>query len=342
MEAVDFSLLSRINRDIQDALIVLDTRGNILYANPAASKHLGIKLEHGTKYAAIMTSETNAQNDAFHQYLLDSIYDKQKSHGGELEYVCPDGEKRVFHVLTSYLFSNDCTEKMGVVIQFSDITELSQTHRLHRNSALLFICLLGVLSFFIFFTVIWQSLGRPFPASIITILIEITGFTLVATQYRNFNMSLENMGFRIRGCGKYLVIDSIATAFILGVMLLAKYFLRRAMILSPTEPFIHWEKWDAFKTFYPVTVVMQEILTRSLIHEWITQVVPHKNAELVAIGISSLFFGAIHLHLGLAFMVGSAFLLGIFGVIYCKQRCVWALCIPHYFLGLAVSILWGF
>lgn len=341
MDNVDFSFLSRINRDIQDALIVLDMKGNIVYSNPAAGQHLGIKLENGTKYAALIDSESSGKNDAFHQYLLDSIYDKQRSHGGELEYTRSDGEKRVFHVLTSFLFSDDGTEKMGVVIQFSDITELNRIHRLHRGSAYLFISLLGILSFFNFFTVIWQSLGQPFVSSLITVCIEIVGFALVFVQYRNFDISLEKMGFRIRGCGKYLAIDAIATAVILAVMMLVKYYLRRVMILSPAEPFFYWDHWNVSKTLYPITVVMQEILTRSLVHEWVTQVVPAKRAELIAIGISALFFGAIHLHLGLAFMVGSALLLGVFGIVYSKQRCVWALCIPHYFLGLAVSILWG-
>lgn len=341
MEAVDFSLLSRINRDIQDALIVLDMKGNIIYSNPAASQLLGIKLSIGTKYAALIASENNEKNDAFHQYLLDSIYDKQSSHGGELEYTRSDGVKRAFHVLTSFLFGDDGTEKMGVVIQFSDITELAKTHKLHRNTAYLFISLLGVLSFFNFFTVIWQSLGKPFASSLITLMIEIVGFTLAFIMYRDFDVTLENMGFRIRGCGKYIAIDSLATAAILCIMMLVKYFLRHAAILPSSEPFLHWELWNKSMLLYPVTVVMQEILTRSLIHEWVTQVVPAKHAELTAIVISSLFFGAIHLFLGLGFMVGSALLLSLFGIVYSKQRCIWALCIPHYFLGMSLTIIWG-
>lgn len=219
---------------------------------------------------------------------------------------------------------------------------MSRTHKLHRNACYLFISILAALSFFVFFSMAWMYLGKPFPSSLITVLVELVGFGIVLLLYRSFDLTPENMGLRIRGCGKYILMDGIVTAVILGVMVLVKIYLRRAMILSPAEPFFHWEKWSLAKTFYPVTVVLQEFLTRSVIHEAIRQVLPAKNAELAAVAVSSLYFGAMHLYLGLAFMVGAALLLGVFGIVYCKQRCIWGLCIPHYFLGMALFILWGF
>lgn len=342
MQPIDFSLLSRINRDILDGLIVLDTKGTIIYTNPAAGQLMGRNLQIGSKYSSLLIDENSSVNDEFHQYLLDSVYDKRHTHHGELEYTKPNGEKHVFHILTSFLFGSEGTEKMGVVIQFSDITELNHTHKLHRNTAYLFIALLGILSVFNFISVIWMNMGKPFSSSIITILIEVVGFSLVLLLFRNFDLDWQNIGLRIKGCGKYIAIDAIVTALILAVMIIVKIYLRKNMILSPSEPFLHMDKWDTSKTFYPITVVLQEFLTRSLVHEGIRQVLPTKNADLIAIGISSLFFGAIHLHLGLAFMAGSALLLGVFGLVYTKQRSIWGLCIPHYVLGLAVSILWGF
>ena len=63
--------------------------------------------------------------------------------------------------------------------------------------------------------------------------------------------------------------------------------------------------------------------------------------DVVAIIISSLYFGALHLHKGLAFMIGATLLLSVFGFIYSRQGTIWGLCIPHYFLGLSLTVIWG-
>lgn len=342
MQSADYSLLSRINRDIPDGLIVLDTNGTIVYANPAAGQLMGTELTVGSKYASLFAQDSGGQNDAFHQFLLDSIYDKQHKHGGELDYRRPDGSLRTFQVVTSFLFGEEGAERQGVVIQFSDITEVHQARKLQQDTVTLFVCLLGMLAVFNFASVIWVSAGEPFPSALMTVLIEITGVVLSFFILRNSPIRWEDLGLRFHGCGKYLLIDGAATAAILGVMLLVRLILFRTGILSPAEPFFHWKKWTTSSTLYPITVVLQEFLTRSLVHESVTRVIPAKHAELYAIIISSLFFGAIHLYLGLAFMFGAAFLLAFFGLIYTKQRCIWGLCIPHYILGLSVSILWGF
>ena len=44
---------------------------------------------------------------------------------------------------------------------------------------------------------------------------------------------------------------------------------------------------------------------------------------------------------GLGFMIGSFLLLSVFGVIYERQKTIWGLCIPHYFLGLSLKLIWG-
>lgn len=342
MDATDYSLLSRINRDIPDGLIVLDTAGTIVYVNPAAGRLLGTQLQIGTKYAALLAAEPNGQNDAFHQYLLDSVYDKAHRHSGDLAYTRPDGSVRTFQMVSSFLFGEDGSSQQGVVIQFSDITEVHRVRKLHQDTVFLFVSLLGMLSIFTFASVIWMNTGEPFPSALMTVFIEITGVVLAYFLFRSSPITWKDLGLSVHGCGRYLLIDGAATAAILGIMLVVKMVLRRTGILSAGEPFFHWELWTTASTLYPITVVLQEFLTRSLVHESITRVIPSKHAELYAIAISSLFFGAIHLYLGLAFMAGAAFLLGFFGLIYTRQRCIWGLCIPHYILGLSVSILWGF
>ena len=51
------------------------------------------------------------------------------------------------------------------------------------------------------------------------------------------------------------------------------------------------------------------------------------------------FFGAMHIHKGLFYMLGAVALLSVFGIIYRKQKTIWGLCVPHFVLGIAVGIL---
>ena len=53
--------------------------------------------------------------------------------------------------------------------------------------------------------------------------------------------------------------------------------------------------------------------------------------------MSSLLFGALHIHRGFIYMLAATVLLGIFGVLYRKQNSIWGLCIPHFVLG---EIIW--
>lgn len=39
-------------------------------------------------------------NDGFHQFLLDAVYDKDNVHRGELEYTCEDGKKLNLQIVT--------------------------------------------------------------------------------------------------------------------------------------------------------------------------------------------------------------------------------------------------
>ena len=102
-ESKDFKYLYRIMRDITDGLIVLDTEGTIIYVNPSAIRILdNPALVEGKKYIEFMVTDKTGENDEFHQYVLDCANDKKSGHEGILHYCCPDGEKRVFRMNSSF------------------------------------------------------------------------------------------------------------------------------------------------------------------------------------------------------------------------------------------------
>ena len=78
-------------------------------------------------------------------------------------------------------------------------------------------------------------------------------------------------------------------------------------------------------------------LYRGVIHENLRRIFVGKHSEAMAIVVSSLIFGALHIHRGFIYMIAATALLSIFGVLYRRQNSIWGLCIPHFVLG---EIIW--
>ena len=72
----------RILRDVDDGVLVLDRYGHILYMNPPCSALLGVNESAlGSTYAETFFRDGNAtENDRFHQFVLDAVYQKDEKH----------------------------------------------------------------------------------------------------------------------------------------------------------------------------------------------------------------------------------------------------------------------
>jgi membrane protease YdiL (CAAX protease family) len=64
-----------------------------------------------------------------------------------------------------------------------------------------------------------------------------------------------------------------------------------------------------------------------------------KRGTLVAILLSSLLFGAVHIAHGFMYMIAAIILLGALGGLYEKQRNIWGVTIIHFVLGQAACCL---
>ena len=95
---------NHILNDISDGLILISGNGIVLYINPSAKKLLGnAVLKDGVTYAQYMAADESAANDPFHQYVLDCIYEKNRSHNGTVTYTRPDGIVLNFNVNASLI-----------------------------------------------------------------------------------------------------------------------------------------------------------------------------------------------------------------------------------------------
>lgn len=230
----------------------------------------------------------------------------------------------------------------GVVIQFSDETEVVRLRRKERDTTTVFAVTMILLSSWIFFVQIWEYLGRPVPLFIMTNLVEAIGVLMLLFVLKNTSFTWRDIGLSAKGLGPIMCLDALLAA--LGVVLLV---LVKTVMLKVNPgyfpqgtPFFDWSVMiSASRILYPFTVILQEFLVRGVIHENMRRIFTGKQGEILTIVVSSLFFGALHLYLGVMYMVGAAFLLGALGVLYRRQNTIWGLCIPHFVLGTMLSIL---
>ena len=81
-------LMPRILRDIDDAVLALDQHGQIIYVNPQCRRLLGLgDSALGKTYAEVFFDEKDNGNDAFHQFVLDAVYDKKQTHSGLVAHI---------------------------------------------------------------------------------------------------------------------------------------------------------------------------------------------------------------------------------------------------------------
>ena len=137
-------IIPRILRDMSDGVLVLDRQGQILYLNEQGRKMLGESQDvAGRSYAAaFLEQDTAGENDAFHQFVLDAVYDKEHTHSGEADYRAPNRQTRRFSLTSSFLRSEDGAAPIGVVVLFSDVTEIARLNRQRRESSTIFAVLM--------------------------------------------------------------------------------------------------------------------------------------------------------------------------------------------------------
>ncbi len=339
------SAVSRIARDLSDGLILIDNRGTVLYINPSARRLLeNPALGEGTSYAEYMAGDGAGANDAFHQYVLDSIYEKNVSHTGTVTYTRADGSVRWFNMNASYTASDDGLERAGVILQFSDITELHRARIKYHDTIKILLAAITLMSLWNFLYEIWESAGEPVPSAVLTVIAELIGIAAAVLAVRTTSITVSDLGLGTERLKRALVFNSALTLAVLGVMIAVKFAMLR---FAPGSfglegPFFRWNVLQAVDLLYIPTVILQEFLVRGVTQGSLERILPETFPPETSILITALIFGAIHIHKGLMYMLGAAFLVGAFGFVYRKEGTIWGMCIPHLVLSWSLRVIWGF
>ncbi len=332
------TLDTRILRDFDDGIITFDRSGTIRYINPAATLILGLRGNAvGKRYQELFGKE----NEELWELLAQATADKDASHRSDILFRREDGSLVRLNTSCICLQDNEDPLERSYAIHFDDITEIDALRRKRRESSAVFIGTMTAVSVWAYVVALWHMTGQKLSQEIMTQFIHAIALVMFVYIRRYTHFSFEEMGLKIKGISKAIKTDCLLTAVFAAVLFGIKLIVLHVSpgFFAEGAPFWDWGRLNWSDYTYPLTVVLQEFLSRGVIHENLRRIFVGKYSEAAAIIVSSLVFGALHIHRGFMYMLAATALLAIFGILYRKQNSIWGLCIPHFILGEVVWFL---
>ena len=136
---------------------------------------------------------------------------------------------------------------------------------------------------------------------------------------------------------KSAIRKTVATCVLIAVAITAVYVIARLILQNfvpeiAARPFFRTYIHVKLRRIYFLTVIVQEILSKSVLQYTLEKCLP-KNKWKTAILASAAIFGMLHIHQTPYYIIGSMILATVSGIIYHKQGNNWAVSTLHFFLA---------
>ncbi len=338
------AVFARIFRDMEEAVFVIEyDGGSITYVNERCEKLLGFGCGIGDgkpqKYVDLMSRDGDSRNDDFHQMILDSVYDIHNVHRRNVSFY-KDGKRMTLNLRTSFLRDEDGGEPIGIVAVIEDVTEISKLQRKKKNSNIVFALFVALLCLIIFMVQGVTDFNAPITKPQITIIIEVMALVFMLILMKTTHLNIKDMGFRKDNLKPTLISCAVIVPVLFALLTGFKLVLTRLSpgFFPPETPFFASLPISEYIT-YLFTAFIQELIARGVVQSSLNRVFDGKNGQTVALIISALAFGTIHLYYGFLFMLMASALVGVLGIMFNKQKNIWGVTLIHYALGMAAGVL---
>lgn len=342
------SFEQRVLRDMQSGVLVLNKHGKIEYSNKPARKMLELSEddERNVDFFASIMDITKVKdlkeadyNDEFNEYIFQSVYSRDKTHNGRAKYMTPSGAKRVFEMSSSFLENDADRESSQIVITFCDVTKEEEMRIKFKDSSTTFsIFLIGICGWLTLYA-LWEALDRPFSKKIITHGVEVLGAILLFVIMKFTSLEWKDIGLFGENTKRNRFVTIILCTVTFAVLLTIKLIFRNNPGVVRGGPFFDFSVMDTNRWFYIITAFVQEFLARGCVQSNMKRISASKHPSVIAIVMASLVFAVLHIHLGIAFMIGAALLGGILGIVYDKQETIYGVWIIHWFAGTMAALM---
>ena len=328
----------RVLQDMSAAVLVVDRKGNIVYVNQPAARML--ETEAGAREDRYNFFIENDYNDSFFEAILNAFYRKDETTVEKVRFMARSGRKYIFRLSSSYLPGETAADSQ-LVITLDDVTEAEHIKQKLDDSSKTFSTFLFGFCIWMLFYAFWEYLDRPFPADFMTHGVEVLGIVMLMFIMRYTSLSWHDLGVTTDQPKK-----TIVTALIVAVCAIALLFLLKTVIrvfdptsFEPDAPFFDIKRFGLRQILYILTAGIQEFLARSVIQGNLRRIIVGKYRSLLSIVLSSLIFGALHIHFGFLFMLGAVILAGLEGLLYEKQKTILGVWIVHWAFGVCGTLL---
>ena len=329
-------LTLRILRDIDDSVLALDGNGRIIYMNAQCQSLLDLGNNvFGRTYADVFFDEKESTNDAFHQFIVDAIFEKEQTHKGTVEFTHREKGKMYLQITSSFLKNEDPQELGGVVLVMSDVTETEMLKKKRYDAGIVFSCTVGSICLYLLLLAALEFLRLDVPTKALTQVINGIVFVFGIIAYKKTGLTFEELGLTIQN-PKGTLLSSLGISVLTVVLLITVKLV--VLKVSPTffavdAPFWNWNIGLYSWCSYIFTCITQEFLARSMVYGSIKKMFDGKYSAIYAILLSALLFGAVHIAHGFMYMMTAMVMLGALGGLYEKHRNIWGVTMIHFILG---------
>ncbi|SCZ76738.1 CPBP family intramembrane glutamic endopeptidase [Pseudobutyrivibrio xylanivorans] len=209
-----------------------------------------------------------------------------------------------------------------------------------RDASIILGILLSGVGVWVIIYALWEHLGRPVPVSYMVQAVDLLGIAMCLTAWRFTSFSVKELGLFPEN-PKKVAIETLILCGISFVILATIKFV--GQMYDPTlfqteRGFFDIRRFNLYQIFYLFTAFIQEFTARSIMQTNLRRVCATRHKTMYAIVHASVVFAVFHIEYGFWFMIGAAFLGGLLGVVYEKQKTVLGVWIIHWFLGVAAFL----
>lgn len=336
-------LIPRILRDIDDSVLALDGRGHVIYMNPQCRSLLNLDDDAiGRTYAELFFDEAKKENDRFHQFVIDAVYKKEQAHSGSVTFTDQRNKTKHLRVTASFLRNEENEESDGgVVLVLSDITETEILRKKKYDATIVFSCVTACVCLYLVLLSALEFMKINVPTKALTQVINAMVFAFCLVIYKKTKVTFDELGLKIHHFKGTFVSSIVIALSVVMLLMAAKLVVLKVApdFFAADVPFWNWNIGLYSWASYIFTCVIQEFLARSMTYGSIKKMFDGKRGIMVALALSSLLFGALHIAHGFMYMMAAIILIGGLGVLYEKHQNIWGVTIIHFVLGQSACCL---
>ena len=335
------SLGSYVFGDIADGVLLLSYDGTIAYMNNSAQAILNISDDQrDCSLPGSWLQQMDSRNDDLCQSILDALYDKQTKITKTVNFYTPNNEKRILQIKSTYWDAPEPEGRDGVLLVLQDVTVEERLKKEKEDAILIFSYFLTAIGIWTLFYAALTYFQIEIPRFCMTYLLLGLGAVLTWLITWKTDLTFSDVGLSFRNIRRPVLVNIAFSTFACLVMVAAKaaFVMSGSTFFPEGQPFFDFHFTLGMK-LYPLSVLLQEILSQSIIHECLLRMLKGKKSHIHAILLSSILFTVLHIHRGFGFMIGSLLLGCVIGILYRKQRTIWGLCITHYSVSMMAFFL---